>query len=257
MGREKQLPWEKLGEDAAEGPNVAGLIPLTALQYYFGPTILAGVYHWTMILVSEGRSSEINQFYTIAHWHQISLLSLLVFIFQVLRAKQYVFRLEIRMNKTNSMHEWHCLEKLSSEGLYEGHVVAFMVVFLKDVVEWGTECLKDDTVVAMMKKTFNISNDVVFIVWVASVQLFNYLRFGTRRFSVFFNWLNHLTSPTVTLIALRQRSYLPSSTLPKVPVPITLVILYLCPTRSPTLSRKCGVDLRLRVAGETDPLSEE
>lgn len=47
---------------------------------------------------------------------------------------------------------------------------------------------------------------------------------------------------------------MPSTTLPKVPVPSKRVTLYLCPIFSPIRNWKCGVFLLLRVEGDTELL---
>jgi hypothetical protein len=58
---EEKFAGEEFDEDAADGPDIAGLIPGLALEDDFGAAVLASVDGGTMGFVLVGRPSEIDQ----------------------------------------------------------------------------------------------------------------------------------------------------------------------------------------------------
>lgn len=153
-------------------------------------------------------------------------------------SEQNIFRFEISVGVLVGMHESNSLEHLLDEGVDKVDGIATVPIFLDEVVERGSKRLKDHAVILMMIEGFVVPDDATLMVRVSLVEGLYNRPFRLRRLNVLLHWLNDLHIHQLTFTAYTSSLYLASTTLPKVPVPINRLTLYLCPNFSPILNLK-------------------
>lgn len=90
MCGKEQVACIQFWDDAADRPNIARLLPLTALQNDLRRAILPGIDDGAMSFAAVGSSSEIYQFYTIVIRQHIVLYLLMRSLFEFAGAQQNI-----------------------------------------------------------------------------------------------------------------------------------------------------------------------
>lgn len=135
---EEEIAGEHLRDDAADGPHIARILPVAALQYHFGRAILPSVDDGTVFLLRVRRASEIYQLDLIRRRQHVILQLSMRSLLQVLPAQQDVLRLEVGVRVLVGMHESDGLEHLPGECLYHFNGKAGVIIAFDDIVKRGT-----------------------------------------------------------------------------------------------------------------------
>lgn len=247
---EQHISCGQLIQDAPHRPDITALVPLVALQQHLRASVLSRVYYRTMRLFLMGRPSEIDE---LDGWG-LRESQCFVDCFVGICAEEDVFGFEVGVGVAVLMHEAHSPQNLSGEGLDVVRRVADEFVVFNDFVEWESEGFEDEAEMLVVVETFDVSDQVVLVMGITLAQLVYDFTFSFGRVDVFLHGFNHLTCRKVTFIAYVSSPRRPYNTLPNVPVPSTLITLYLWPNFWPFLNWKWGVLRRCRVEYDTELL---
>ena len=130
-------------------------------------------------------------------------------LYQFFFLKQDVFWFEVGVRVSESVHEGYGFEYLSKEWLDDLDGKAAIVIFFDELIKGGSQGVEYQAEVAIMVKGMLISNDTLFILLIASVDVFQDFFFNTGWLDVFGHRSYDLRHEYSTLIAYRLPFFSP------------------------------------------------
>jgi len=149
VGLEEGEPEGQLKQDAADGPDVAGLSP-AEFENDFRRSVVSGGDDGAVVFVVEGGAAEIDQpDFGVAHETKVLLLLVVVDLVERAVEEEDVLRLEVRVRQPVVVQELDGEAQLVSHLPHLLDRVGHVVVVLEEVKDGGAEHLEDDAHVAV------------------------------------------------------------------------------------------------------------
>jgi hypothetical protein len=102
---EKEFSRVEFGNDAADRPDVAELIPLAALQDYFWRTVLSCIDDGTVSFCPFGGPTEIDYLYFVPHRQVIFVRFRVRYLFELFTLQEDVLRFKVSMGVALIVHK--------------------------------------------------------------------------------------------------------------------------------------------------------
>ena len=178
MCRKQQLAGIKLTKYTARAPHVTRHAP-ACTKYYLWRSVLTRVNDRTPLVVVIASAAKVNELYACRLWHPSVVVQSLVVVHQ-----KNVLHLQISVYDSKTMQELECLKQLDSNVLNDNHRKRLVVVQLQEIVQGGTQTLKDDAIMSPKSERVKQSHAMSEAPSAASVNVLNHPCLDQCRFVV-------------------------------------------------------------------------
>lgn len=170
MGRKEKVSREQLGKDAANTPDIAQFAPVVALQDDLWSPVLPSVYDRAVLLGLVGRAAEVDELDLCCSREAVVCESLVLYVLKLPGAEEDVLRLQVSVRVLLAVHEANSLKQLPRKALHVSWRIAVMPILADDIVERGSQWLKDHAKMPMVIEGLPKPYDMRFVIGISLVE---------------------------------------------------------------------------------------